>query len=126
MRKKTVAVVGASADRGKYGNKAVRAYLQQGWDVYPINSGGGEIEGREALASITEVSVPIDRASLYLPPAQGVKVLGDIARARPAEFFVNPGAESDELVEEARRLGLDPILACSIVEIGLSPAQFGN
>jgi hypothetical protein len=50
-----------------------------------------------------------------------MELLPEIAQLRPGEFFVNPGAESDPLVAEARRLGLDPILACSIVEIGGDP-----
>jgi len=124
MSVKTVAVIGASADRSKYSNKALRAYIEAGWLVYPINPKGGSIEGVAARKSLAEIPVPIDRVTLYLPPAVGIKVLPDIATAKPAEFFVNPGAESDELVEEAKRLGLDPILACSIIEIGATPAAF--
>jgi predicted CoA-binding protein len=124
MSKKTVAVVGASGDRGKYGNKAIRAYLREGWDVYPVNPKGGEIEGLESYASIEDIPVSVDRVTLYLPPAVGAKVLPGIAAAKPDEFFVNPGSESDELVAEAKKLGLDPILACSIIEIGASPSQF--
>lgn len=122
--KKTVAIVGASADRGKYSNKSVRAHLAQGWEVYPVNPKGGVIEGLEVLKSVADVPVKLDRVSLYLPPTVGVKVLPAVAQAQPAEFFVNPGAESDELVAEARKLGLEPLLACSIVDLGVTPAQF--
>ena len=115
---RTVAVVGASADRSKFSNKSVRAHVAKGWDVYPVNPKGGEIEGLKAYTSVEEIPVKIDRVTLYLPPSVGVKALPSIAKAKPAEFFVNPGAESDELVEEARKLGLDPILACSIVDLG--------
>jgi len=121
---KTVAVVGASGDRSKFSNKAVRAYAAQGWGVYPVNPKGGVIEGLQTYVSLEEIPVRVDRVTLYLPPALGVTVLPDIAKGKPAEFFVNPGAESDELVDEAKRLGLDPILACSIVDIGLSPSAF--
>ncbi len=121
---KTVAVIGASADRSKYSNKAVRAYLRQGWTVFPINPKGGEIEGLKSYPSMKDMPGPVERVTLYLPPAVGVKALPDIAAAKPAEFYVNPGAESEELVSEAKRLGLEPILACSIIEIGVTPAQF--
>ena len=121
---KTVAVLGASADRSKYSNKAVRAYLRQGWKVYPINPKGGEIEGLKAYSSVDQVSEKIDRVTLYLPPTVGLLALPSIAKVGPEEFFVNPGAESDELVTTAKELGLEPILACSIIEIGATPREF--
>lgn len=121
--RKTVAVLGASADRGKFGNKSVRAHLAAGWEVYPVNPRGGQIEGLPAYRTLADVPGPFDRISLYLPPAQGLLVLPAIAAAGPSEFFVNPGAESEALVAEARRLGLQPILACSIVALGLSPGE---
>lgn len=124
MSKKAVAVVGASNDRSKYSNKAVRAYLNEGWDVYPVNPKGGTIEGLSVVPSVAEIPVKIDRVTLYLPPSVGLAVLGEIADAKPDEFFVNPGAESDELIEKARALQLDPIQACSIIELGATPAQF--
>lgn len=121
MAGKTVAIIGASADRGKFSNASVRAHVRQGWAVYPVNPKGGEIEGLEVFPSVKDIPVRLDRVSLYLPPAVGLKLLPEIAAVEPGEFFVNPGAESDELVEQARGLGLDPILACSIVDIGESP-----
>jgi len=126
VEEKTVAVVGASADRSKYSNKSVRAHLKQGWEVYPVNPKGGEIEGLKVYTSLAEIAVKLDRVTLYLPPEIGLKTLPAIVAANPGELFVNPGAESDELVAEAQRLGLDPILACSIVDLGLSPAEFPN
>lgn len=116
-----VAILGASADREKFGNKAVRAYLRRGWDVHPVNPRGGEIEELKVWRTLAEVPVKLDRVLLYLPPAIGFSLLPAIAAAGPDEFYVNPGAESDELLAEARRLGLEPIQACAIVAIGESP-----
>lgn len=121
---KTVAVLGASADRSKYSNKAIRAYQRQGWTVYPVNPKGGQIEGLQTYASVDQIPGKVDRVTLYLPPAVGVQALPSIAQARPDEFFVNPGAESEELVAKAKELGLEPILACSIIEIGVTPREF--
>jgi predicted CoA-binding protein len=126
MSKGTVAVVGASTDRSKFGNKAVRAYARQGWEVYPVNPSAEEVEGLRAYASVDQIPEKLDRVALYLPPTVGVKVLGAIAAAAPREFYVNPGAESSELMEEAQRLGLEPILACSILAVGESPEELAG
>ncbi|HMQ14841.1 MAG TPA: CoA-binding protein [Phycisphaerae bacterium] len=123
MAARTVAVVGASRDRSKYGNKSLRAHLQQGWQVFPINPHETEVEGIRAYARLADVPVRLDRVTLYVPPEIGIALLDEIAAARPGELFVNPGAESEALLEAARARGLDPILACSIVDVGVSPAQ---
>ena len=119
-----VAVVGASRDRRKFGNKAVRAFLHRGYDVVPINPAGGVIEGMAVYASVLDVPRPIDLATVYLQPDTGVRVMDEIARKGIGEVWLNPGADDDRVITRARALGLDPILDCSIVGIGESPASY--
>lgn len=118
---KTVAVIGASNDRRKFGNRAVRAFLRQGYTVVPINLHEEEVEGLKAYRSVVDVPGPIDMATLYVPPEIGETILDEIARKHIPEIWLNPGAESDELVARARSLQLRPIIACSIVGIGENP-----
>jgi predicted CoA-binding protein len=118
---KVVAVIGASNNRRKFGNRAVRAYLDQGYTVVPINPHEREVEGLKAYASVLDVPGRIDMASFYVPPEVGEEIIGDIARKRIAEVWLNPGAVSDELVARARALSIKPIVACSIVAIGRNP-----
>jgi len=117
----TVAIVGASSAPNKYGNKAVRAYLRQGWTVYPVNPNETTIEGLTVYPTLADVPGRIDRVTMYVPPEVGLTLLEAIKRAAPSELFLNPGSESDELVTRAEALGLDPIQACSIVDIGERP-----
>jgi uncharacterized protein len=118
---KVVAVVGASSNRRKFGNRALRAFRQQGYTVVPINPHETEVEGLKAYASVLEVPGTIDMASLYVPPEIGEQVIGEIARKGIAEVWLNPGAESDALIARARALQIQPIVACSIVAIGENP-----
>jgi uncharacterized protein len=119
---KTVAIIGASSDRAKFGNKAVRAFLQEGYTVYPVNPKDAEIEGLPAFKNIRDVPVRPEMISVYLPPPVLLKVLPDIAVKGCDYLWLNPGTESEEVLAEAERLGLKVIQACSIVGVGVSPA----
>ena len=120
---KTVAVIGASNDRTKFGNKAVRAYQQEGYTVYPVNHKETQIEGLPCFPTIRAVPARPDIVSVYLPPIAVFKALHDIAEKGCDELWLNPGTESDEVLAEAERLGLNIIQACSIVGVGVSPEE---
>lgn len=119
---KTVAIIGASNDRMKFGNKAVRAFQQQGYTVYPVNPNQAEVEGLPAFKSVREVPERPEKISVYLPPPAVLKLLPDIAARGCEELWLNPGTESEEVLAEAERLGLNVVQACSIVGLGMSPA----
>ena len=120
----SVAVIGASHDRRKYGNKAVRAYLESDYTVFPVNPNEATIEGLRAYPNLDAITEPIDFVSLYVPPAVGLKLLPVIAAKKPRELWLNPGSESDELIEAAADLHLRAIVSCSIVALGLDPHDF--
>jgi hypothetical protein len=120
---KIVAVIGASSDRRKFGNRAVRAFRQQGYTVIPINPHAALVEGLKAYASVLDVPGPIDMASVYLPPDAGVLVMDEIAKKQIPEVWLNPGADGDEVIARARALDMKPIVACSIIAIGEDPYE---
>jgi predicted CoA-binding protein len=122
---RTVAVVGAGPERRKFGNKSVRAHAAAGYTVYPIHPTADRVEGLPVFKSVKDVPVEtLDRVTIYLPPAVGLSVLPEIAAKSPGEVWFNPGADGPEVLAEARRLGLNVIAGCSIVDLGLSPAMF--
>jgi predicted CoA-binding protein len=118
---KVVAVIGASSNRNKFGNRALRAYKEQGFTVLPINPHEAEVEGIKAYASVLDVPGAIDMASFYVPPEVGLRVIDEVARKGIPEVWLNPGAESDALIARAKTLQIQPIVACSIVAIGENP-----
>ena len=75
----------------------------------------------KAYKSIIDIPDEIERATLYVPPKVGMKVVEEIAQKGVKEIYFNPGSESDELIEKAKKLGLEPILACSILAVGHKP-----
>ena len=121
----TIAILGASDNRSKYGNKAVRAFLDQGWQVFPIHPTLTEVEGMPAYRDLDAVPVPkLDRVSFYVPPRIGLELIDAVARKPAAEVWLNPGSESPELLARAEALGLNVIQACSILDIGQLPGRY--
>ena len=117
----SVAVIGASSAPQKFGNKAVRAYLRQGWTVYPVNPNETTVEGLATYPSLADVPGPVDRVSMYVPPSVGITLL-DAIKAEGARRAVPQSRLRERRAGRAREaLGLDPIQACSIVDIGERP-----
>jgi predicted CoA-binding protein len=117
-----IAVVGASNDRRKFGNKALRAFRAQGYTVVPINPHEASVEGERAYASVLDVPGVVDEATLYVPPDVGVRVLEDIAVKGIGTVWLNPGADAPAVVARARALGLKAVVACSIAAVGEEPS----
>ncbi len=120
-----VAIIGASRDREKFGNKAVRAYHAHGHRVFPVNLREKEIEGLPAYRSVLDIPEKLDVVLVYVPPATTLRLLPDLVKIAPKQLFLNPGSEDDAVVARAQELGLEPILACSIVAIGDNPSRYG-
>lgn len=123
---KTAAILGASADPAKFGHKAVLAYARQGYAVWPVNPKEPHIAGHPAYRDIASLPGRPEVISAYLPPPILLGLLPAIAQRGCDELWLNPGADSLEVVAEAQRLGLPVIRACSIVGLGLSPSHLGD
>lgn len=103
------AVVGASGDRAKYGNKVLRSYLQAGRRVYAVNPKATEIEGLTAYPSLAALPERVHGVSIITPPAVTLGVVEEAARAGIRHLWMQPGAESDEAIRRAEALGLELI-----------------
>ena len=117
----SIAIVGASRDRKKFGNKAVRAYASKGYTVYPVNPNEKNIEGLKAYPSLSSLPQKPNIASLYVPPQVGLKVADEIIKLGIRDIRINPGAESHELVQKLEMAKLQPKLICSLLAIGIDP-----
>ena len=114
------AVVGASTDRSKYGNKVLRCYQQHGREVYPINARATEVEGQKAYPTLASLPVKVPAISIITPPAITEQVVRDAAAAGVQHVWMQPGAESDLAIRTAESLGMSVIAEgpCLLVVLG--------
>ena len=118
---KSIAVIGACSDHKKFGNKAVRAFLAEGWHVYPVHPTETEIEGLPAFKSVADIPGSVDEATLYIPTHRIKPVLDEIAKKGIKTVWFNPGTEDPEALEYAEDLHLDHVIGCSIASLGVDP-----
>lgn len=114
----SVAIIGASNDETKLGGMLMKNMLNAGFKgkLYPINPKGGEIMGRKAYASVTDVGEPIDLAVVAVKAAL---VPGEIVKMKEAGIkyatILTAGFKEDspegaelekELVKTAKECGV--------------------
>lgn len=114
------AVVGASPDRAKYGNKVLRCYQQHGLEVYPIHPREAEVEGLKAYPSLSDLPLKVGAVSIITPPPVTLKVVEEAARLGITQLWMQPGAEGPESLARAKALGLEVIAGgpCLLVVLG--------
>lgn len=122
--KKNVAIIGASANREKLGNKAVRAFRLAGNEVFPINLNEKIIEGVKVYQKISDVPEKIDIVSMYVKPEIGLTLAPGIIEKGVKEVYINPGAGSEALVGYLEDRGVVVHQECSIRALGMNVAQF--
>ena len=117
---KVFAVVGASNDRWKYGNKVLRCYLQNGRRAIPVNPNATAVEGIAAVPDLASLPEPVHGASIITPPEVTEEIVEQAAKAGVTRLWMQPGAESDRAIERAEALGLSVIAGgpCVLVALG--------
>lgn len=99
----------------------MRAFQKKGYTVYPVNPNEEQVEGLQTYRAVSQVPERPNLVSVYVRPNVLLGLLPEIAARGCDELWLNPGTESEEVLEMASNLKLNVIQACSIVGIGLSP-----
>lgn len=117
VQERNWAIVGASNDRSKFGNKIYRNLREAGYRVFAVHPSEDTVEGDPAYASILDLPEPVAVVDVVVPSWVGQQIAKDAAAANIPYFWLQPGAESQELIENAKALGLNVIHhACAMVE----------
>lgn len=117
---KAFGVVGASANREKYGNKVLRCYLQRGLPVFPVHPKERAIEGLPAVHSVAQLPPEVEALSIITPPAVTEQVVDQAVARGIRHLWMQPGAESPNAIERAEAAGLNVIAdgSCLLVALG--------
>lgn len=94
----TIAVVGASDNQHKYGAVIYRDMKRKGYRVYPVNPHRDTVDGDPSYPTVAELPVAPDIIDLVVPAHIGVKVVRQALDIGCDRIWVQPGAESPELL----------------------------
>jgi hypothetical protein len=110
---KRLAVVGASrtgsGKNKKFGNIAVKELKERGYQVFLIHPEAQEIDGERCYPNLSAVQGKVDGVLVSVPPKRAMNVLKEAAEAGIKNIWLQQGAESTEVISQARQLGLSVI-----------------
>lgn len=114
------AVMGASSNREKYGNKVLRCYQQHGREVFPINPRAEEIEGLKAYPTLASLPKQVQAISVITPPKITEAVVQEAIEAGVKHIWMQPGADSPQAIRAAEAAGISVIAGgpCLLVVLG--------
>jgi predicted CoA-binding protein len=98
MSQKRFAVVGATSNTKKYGNKIFKNLKKRSYEVYPVNPRLKEIEGTKCYATISEVPAKIDVVDFVVPPPVTEAILKECQELGLARIWLQPGSESEAAI----------------------------
>ena len=96
-KKNSIALVGASNNPKKYGNKILLDLLEKGYIVYPINKNESQIEGLKSYKNVSDLPSLPSIINFVVPPNEGIEVTKDLVKKGYDNFWYQPGAESIEI-----------------------------
>ncbi len=110
------AVVGASRDRSKFGNRVFRSLRDAGYTVYPVNPKGGMLEEAQIYPSLAELPEPPEVVDMVVPPAVTERVVEEAHRLGLTRIWMQPGAESEAAIAYCHKHGIEVVHdACAMV-----------
>ncbi|KAF9361316.1 hypothetical protein BGX34_007207 [Mortierella sp. NVP85] len=114
------AVVGASTNRTKFGNKVLRWYIDHGYTAVPVNPNEKAIESVACVPNLSSLpGSPAEyHVSIITPPAVTKSVLEEAHKNGIKRVWLQPKVESPEALEYAQEVGLQVIAGgpCLLVD----------
>ena len=92
-----IALIGASNDKNKYGNKILLDLVSKGHNVVPVNPKETFIAGLKSYNNVSELSEKPSIINFVVPPNISYQLTKDLVESDYDNFWYQPGAESKEI-----------------------------
>jgi predicted CoA-binding protein len=116
VNRRVWAIVGASRDRSKFGNRVYRSLSNSGYTVYAVNPKGGELEGSEVYPTLADLPQSPEVVDLVVPPAVTEQIVKEAHQLGLSRIWMQPGAESQAAIAYCQEQGMQVVYhACAMV-----------
>ncbi len=116
----TIALVGATDNESKYGHTIFVDLKRKGYRVYPVNLRRDTVQGEKAYSRLADIPEPPTIVNFVIPPRFTLHVLKQCLELGLMNVFIQPGAESPEVMEFIQENGFNYLAnACIMVETRL-------
>jgi predicted CoA-binding protein len=116
VNRRVWAVVGASQDRRKFGNRIYHNLRGAGYTVYPVNPKGGELDGEVVYPSLAALPETPQVVDLVVPPQASEQVVVEAHQLGISRVWMQPGAESQTAIDYCHKHGIQVVHhACAMV-----------
>jgi predicted CoA-binding protein len=123
LAQRTLAVVGASRDGKKFGNKVYKDLIRKGYQTYPVNPNAEEIEGQPCYPNLSALPEAVDGVVFVVPPAETEKVVHEAAEVGIARVWMQQGSESVEAIRFCEEKGIS-VVSGECILMFAEPAEF--
>ena len=96
-KKNLIALVGASNEPKKYGNKILLDLVSKGYNVVPINITEDTIAGIKTYKNVLDLKESPSIINFVVPPKIGFEITKELVENNYDNFWYQPGAESKEI-----------------------------
>jgi predicted CoA-binding protein len=116
VNRRVWAVVGASADPSKFGNRVFRSLRNAGYVVFPVNPKGGELEGTTVYPTLAELPKEPDVIDIVVPPSITEQIVREVQELGLDRVWMQPGAESTAAIDYCQAHDIQVVHgACAMV-----------
>lgn len=109
LKCKRLAFVGLSKTKVKFGNTLYKELVKKGYELYPLHKTEKEINGITCYSDLESIKDKVEGLIINTSPINTISLLEDAKRNNILKIWLQMGAESKEVYEKAKDLGLEII-----------------
>ena len=99
LKNKSIAVVGVSRDKKKFGYAVYKGLKDKGYKVVAVNPNINEVDSEKCYPTLSSISEKVDGVLLVVPPQQSEKVVKEAREKGIESIWFQPGSSSNEAVK---------------------------